>query len=343
MSPLVPASARCTVLLGAVLILPATAPAIANRIHTGGEQGAYHRDFCPALSRELATSGATFTCTPSSGTRENMERVRANPREFGYGQLDVFSLESGQLGIGTALEIVRQDDSRECVFAVTRNKDVSTYGEFAAYAATMRVFLPPAASGSAGTFQFLRSIDRNGLGRAGTVTHSSSVEEAIRAALSREDGIALFVQLPDPDNERFKMVRDLGGHFVPVIDRVILNQTIAGRQVYQAQETRVQNGRWLEGGLRVTTACMPMVLFTGNPDRIRDVAERRQHIDMMNTVKSLSVDTLVPRTSPIRAALARTRELTAEGRERFLAYSHRARDRALPFIARMIERAAPRM
>lgn len=321
----------------------AASPAQAQRIFTGGDTGAYHRDFCPALSRELANVGsASYVCTPSSGTRENMERVRANARDIGYGQLDVFVLETQQLAMGNALEIIRQDDVKECVFAVTRSKDVTSFGELSAFAASMRFYLPPAASGSAGTFQMLRSIDRNGLGRAGRTTNSASVDEAIRSALSTDDGVAVFVQFPDPDNERFKAVRDLGGHFVPVVDRAILAKTVGGQSVYSAQETRVQNGRWLEGSNRVTTACTPIVIFTGNAERVRDASDRRQHTEMIRGVRELPLDVLVPRQSPFRAVAARVRELTEEGRERLLSYSARTRDRALPFIERMIERAAPR-
>jgi hypothetical protein len=334
--------ARLTLATG---VLMATAgPGLAQRIHTGGEQGAYHRDFCPAIARELTTiSNQGYACTVSSGTRENMERVRAQPRDFGYGQLDVFMLESGQMSMGNALQIVRQDDARECVFAVTRNKDIQSYGELAAFAATQRFHLPPQASGSAGTFQFLRFLDRNGLGRSDKISYAANADEAIRAALSRDDGVALFVQFPDPDNERFKLVRDLGGHFVPVVDRSILTQSIGGREVYVAKETRIQNGRSLFGGRYVTTACMPMVLFSGNPERLRDRAEQRSHTETIAAVRALNLDVVVPRQSIFRTVAQRTRELSVEGRERFLAYSARARDRALPFWERMIERAAPRL
>jgi hypothetical protein len=321
----------------------AVLPATAQRIFTGGETGAYHRDFCPALSRELGTAGPTaYTCTASSGTKENMERVRSNPRDIGYGQLDVFTMESQTQSMGNALEVVRQDDIKECVFAVTKSKDITSFGELSAYAASMRFFVPPAQSGSAGTFQMLRSIDKNGLGRAGRVTNSQSVDEAIRIALSTDDGIAVFVQFPDPDNERFKLVRDLGGHFVPIVDRSIAAKTVAGQSVYTAQETRVQNGRWLEGGVRVNTICTPIVVFTGNPDRVREASEKRLHTDMIRTVRDLPIDQLIPRQSPFRAATARARDMTQEGRDRLYAYSARTRDRALPFIERMIERAAPR-
>lgn len=318
-------------------------PAQAQRIHTGGEAGAYHRDFCPPLARELLGLGASYTCTPSSGTRDNMERVANAPRDFGYGQLDVFTLERERLPNGaSAFEIVRQDDARECVFAVTRNPEIVTYGDLAARAPQLRFSLPPQSSGSAGTFQYLRSLDANGLGRSRDPAFAADTDDAIRTALARADGVAFFVQFPDPDNDRFRMVRELGGHFVPVLDKSFISSVVGNSSVYIAQETRVTNRRLLELGARVTTACTPLVLFTGNPERVRNTAERRAHSELINAVKRIPLDTLVPNTSVIRTIGQRTRELTAEGRERLLAYSARARDRALPFIERMIERAAPR-
>src|SRR4029453_12074211 len=156
-----------------------------------------------------------YRCVPSAGTRENMERVLADPRQLGYGQLDVFALESRQLGAEPALTIVRQDDVRECVFAVTRNKGISDFGELAANAARLRFILPPAGSGSAGTFAFLRSIDADGLGKAKAISNAASTEDAIREALSADDTVSLFVQFADPDNARFDLGRNLGGIFVP--------------------------------------------------------------------------------------------------------------------------------
>ena len=69
----------------------------ANQINTAGEDGAYNASFCPALSAQLKLAQFDYRCIPSAGTRENMERVLANPRQLGYGQLDVFALESRQM------------------------------------------------------------------------------------------------------------------------------------------------------------------------------------------------------------------------------------------------------
>src|SRR4029077_13805494 len=104
-------------------------PADAAQVNTGGPGGAYHASFCPALTGQLKLAQFDYQCTPSSGTRENMERVLADPRQLGYGQLDVFVLEGRQLKADASFAIARQDDVRECVFSVTRNKDIGNYGE----------------------------------------------------------------------------------------------------------------------------------------------------------------------------------------------------------------------
>jgi hypothetical protein len=127
-----------------------------------------------------------------------------------------------------------------------------------------------------------------------------------------------------------------------VLDSTLLEQNIRGRSIYFAQDTRITNGRRFEFGARVTTACTPVVLFTGADTRVTDSAERRQHTAMVTAIQSLARDAVLPRQTPMRVAMEKTRELTAEGRQRILAYSQRARDRALPFFQRMIERAAPR-
>ncbi|NJO34229.1 MAG: hypothetical protein HC869_14960 [Rhodospirillales bacterium] len=69
----------------------------AIEINTGGENGVYHASFCPALAGQLKLAQFDYRCVPSTGTRENMDRVVADARQLGYGQLDVFALESRQM------------------------------------------------------------------------------------------------------------------------------------------------------------------------------------------------------------------------------------------------------
>ena len=75
------------------------------------------------LSRPSSSSrSSTHRCASLGRYAREHGRVLASPRQLGYGQLDVFALESRQLKTEAALTIVRQDDVRECVFAVTRKQ-----------------------------------------------------------------------------------------------------------------------------------------------------------------------------------------------------------------------------
>ncbi len=314
-------------------------PASANQINTGGEAGAYQKSFCPALSAQLKLAQFDYACTPSAGTRENIERVLSKPRQLGYGQLDVFALETRQLKAEAALTLVRQDDVRECVFAVTRNKDISNYGELAANAGRLRFILPPATSGSFGTFQFLSSIDANGLGKAKSVSNAASPEDAIREALSADDTVSLFVQFADPDSPRFELVRKLGGHVVPVIDRTILRQEVAGKKIYFAQETQVENAQWVKSAHKVVTACTPLVVFTGSPDSVSGEQAKKDHADLIRTVSALKSGSLLPEESLFQKLIKRTKELSAVSTEKMLEVTEQAREKARPYTDKAMDAA----
>jgi hypothetical protein len=314
-------------------------PADAAEVNTGGPGGAYHASFCPALTEQLRLAQFDYRCTPSGGTRENMERVLADPRQLAYGQLDVFVLESRQLKAETSFAIARQDDVRECVFAVTRNKEVTNYGQLAAYADKVRFILPPAGSGSAGTFQFLRGIDADGLGRAKAVSNAASTEDAIREALSADDTVSLFVQFADPDNARFDLVRKLGGHLVPVIDRNILRQEVGGKKIYFAQETQVENADWIKQGRKLVTACTPVVLFTGHPDRVQGEQAKKDHEDLLRTIGDIKPGSLLPQESLFQRLVKRTKELSAVSTEKVLEATEEARQKARPYTEKALETA----
>ena len=314
-------------------------PADAAEVNTGGPGGAYHASFCPALTGQLKLAQFDYQCTPSGGTRENMERVLADPRQLAYGQLDVFVLESRQLKAETSFAIARQDDVRECVFAVTRNKEVTNYGQLAAYADKVRFILPPAGSGSAGTFQFLRGIDADGLGRAKAISNAASTEDAIREALSADDTVSLFVQFADPDNARFDLVRKLGGHLVPVIDRNILRQEVGGKKIYFAQETQVENADWIKQGRKLVTACTPVVLFTGHPDRVQGEQAKKDHEDLLRTIGDIKPGSLMPQESLFQRLVKRTKELSAVSTEKVLEATEEARQKARPYTEKALETA----
>jgi hypothetical protein len=320
---------------------PPQAPAIA--IHTAGEAGAYHSAFCPVLSARLRESGVNARCTPSRGTRENLERILAEPSHFGYGQLDVFTLESNLLSARSSFQILRQDDARECLFAVTKNRSITSFGALSMFAKNMNVFLPPRESGSAGTFQFLRTVDDDGLGRARVVTHATTADDAIKQALASEDAVAFFVQFPDPTNERFQAIKRLGGHLVPVIDRDILRQEVDGRRVYFAEETEIDNPSFVSDGGKLTTACTPLIVFSGTSDRIANEEVRRTHDATSTAIKLMRHETLTPREPNLQRIVRRSREMSASTLDRLTRTSELARSRAKPFWEWVVERAAPRL
>jgi hypothetical protein len=308
---------------------------IAADIHTGGASGAYHTTFCPLLKSRLATFGATYDCKTSFGSSENLRRIARDPTDFGFAQLDVFALESGRFGGQKTFRTVRTDDVRECVFAVTADKNLTNYGQIAVNADVLKFVLPPRSSGSASTFEFLSSIDPTGLGRARRVSHAADTDEAIRRTLQDGQAVTFFVQFPDPANERFQLIRRLGGHLVPVIDGVILDQTIDDKPVYFAQETLISQQPWLRAGSRVVTACTPLVLFTGNPNRIREPTARAAHRQLIASVRALRSGDLVPRDSVFERLYEQTRSASSRAREHFLLVARNARLRARPFIERM--------
>lgn len=326
------------VVRAAALAVLLTGSAQAVQINTGETTGAYHATFCPKIEAALKLASLPYACTPSQGTAENLRRVAADPRQIGFGQLDVLALEGVLAGAQPAVAVIRRDDVRECLFAVTRNKDVTSWGDLAANAQKLRFVLPPAESGSFATFRFLQSIDGDGLGRARETAHAESADEAIRRALSADDTATLFVQMPDPDNPRFKLVAELGGHFVPVIDRAILRQQVEGEKVYFAEETQVANATWARSGVRVVTACTPLAVFTGSPERVTGSDKARaDHRDMIATVRAIKPEALLPEESAIKRLWRRTRELSAAGIEELVELSDKARDKAKPMLERARE------
>jgi hypothetical protein len=326
---------RSTALITTAAIALTAVPASAAEINTGGESGAYHSTFCPALVNQLNRLGKPSDCVSSAGSGENLRRVARNPLELGYGQLDVFALEAERYGGEEAFEIIRSDDVRECVFAVTRNRSYTNFGEIAVNADRLRFILPPEASGSAKTFDYLRKIDPEGLGRARNIINATDTDEAIRMTLADDQAVTFFVQFPDPANERFRTISQLNGHIVPVVDSIILRQEVGGLTVYYAKETPISQVKWLNLGRRVVTVCTPLILFTGASDRVTGTERRTEHRQLVLNIRALRREELVPRESPTARILERTRQLSARARYHFQELSLTARERAKPFLERM--------
>lgn len=313
-------------------LMAAAATASATSVNTGEESGAYHSHFCPAVEKQLKDAKFDYACKTSAGTAENMKRVAADPRQLGYAQLDVFALLSPGMGGAKTFTKVREDDVRECVFAVTRDPQIQNFGELAVHAPKLKFLLPPPDSGSASTFRYLQKIDPDGLGKATKVISVATTDEAITAALSDETSVAIFVQFPDPDSARFKLAEQLKGRIIPVIDRAILRQEIDGRKIYFAQETQVTTGSWLKNRQSVVTACTPLLLFTGNSDLIKDETGRQDQRDLVKTLQALKPDEVMLESSLFTRIWKRTRELSATSANKLIELSDQTRENAKPYL-----------
>lgn len=314
----------------------AASVAFADKINTGDSTGVYHSVLCPLLKSQLDKAQLPYACTPSSGSRETLDRIAADPRQLGYAQFDVLAMGREQRGAGSVV-IVRSDDMRECLFLATRNKQFSSYGDVQAYAHELRFILPPKESGAAETFAFLQQIDPDGLGRAKSVTYAATAADAVRQAMSAEDTLALFVQVPDTRTAPFQIVNEGDGQMIPVIDRNILRQQIGGQKVYFAEETEVSRAAWVKSGKALVTACTPVAIVTGDPARVDGDKARQDHKDMIATVQKLKTEDLLPKRSLIDRVLRRTKELSALSIEKMMDASEKARVAAGPAMEKAKE------
>lgn len=321
-----------TVAAGMLLAGTMAPQALANQINTGGETGAYHASFCPQVETQLKKAKFDYTCTTSEGSRENIQRVIADPTQVGFSQLDVFALEGATYGGEDLFKVMRSDLGRECLFLVSRNPEFTSFGDVASYADQIRFILPPAKSGVTGTFEFLQQIDPDGLGRARNITYAESADEAIDLALAADDTVTLVVQFPDPKNTRFKTIHEQSGNIIPVIDRNILRQQIGEEKIYYAQETEVKNATWIASGESLVTACTPTVLFTGSPDKLGDEKARQDQKDLIATLRGLAVEELQPKVGFLAKLWKQSKELSAKGVEQMVVMSEQAREAAGPMI-----------
>ncbi len=315
----------------------------ASQINTGGENGSYHSQFCEPLASELEKSRFDYGCVTSDGAGENIRRAISNPTEVGFAQLDVFAYETLTRGNNDKLEIIRTDLGKECLFVVSKNKNLTNYGQVLGVPEQLKFILPPRTSGNARTFEFLQQIDPDGLGKITNISYANSTDEALNMILDSDetDTLTLFVQLPDPDNARFQLIAEKGGHFIPVIDRKLLRQEISGKKVYFAEETLISNPSWGTSGKKVVTACTPIVLFTGAPDRLAFGRDRDDQIDLIRTVRAVPAEKLRRQSGLVSTLVKQTKSLSATSVEAMVEATEKAKTAAEPVINKARDAAKP--
>jgi hypothetical protein len=318
--------------LGSIAGLAPASFALASQINTGGSAGAYAQTFCPLIEKALKDNKFDYTCATSEGSRENIQRSIADPVQVGFSQLDVFALERDRVGGASLLTNLRSDIARECLFMVTRNKQLTSFGQVAAAASQLKFILPPVKSGSSATFEYLQQIDPQGLGTAQDVSYAESADAAITQAMAADDVVTLFVQFPDPSNARFKAIQSAGGNIVPVLDRTILRQEFGGEKVYFAEETEIAAPKWLKTVDKVVTACTPMLLITGTPERLDAGTARLDQQDLIRTIQSLPLEQLRPKQGFFKSLWNKTKQLSAQSVDKLVTLSEEARQKAKPML-----------
>jgi hypothetical protein len=331
---------RLAAAVGLTLLGSAAGAASGVGINVGEAGGPYHAALCPPIAAALARSRLAYSCTPSRGPRETLQRIAADPRQLGLVPLATLATEAASLGGVKAFTRVRAGDARECLLAVTRHPDVASTDDLAANAGKLRFLVAAKGSGGAAQLALLQQIDPGGLGRAKSVLHAETSREAVKLALSAADTVAMLSLVPSPRDPLLELIAAQGGHVVPVVSRDILRHQVEGQKLYFAEEFEAVPTRWLKAGAKAVTACTPTVLVTGASERIADEKARQDHKDMIATLQALKREQVVERPGLMRRIVHKSRELSAAGAERVRSLIARTRAGSAPYVDKAREATA---
>jgi hypothetical protein len=273
-------------------------------IHTGGSGGAYNSLFCPPLPKALEAIYFHGRCTPSGGTIDNFNKVLNRPTDIGFGQQDVL-LRVGQERPDDfkKVSIIRDDIACEGLWMVTKNERLSSFGDVLGLGRRIPFLVPgnpdPAkASGTQRTWDFIKSLDPEGIGRAQNVKFVESATSAINNVAASTDGsVAFFVQFADPESSNFKLIREKKLKVIPVVSKQILDAKVGDRSVYRAEEFQLSTGFFT--GESKLTSCTPVVLFTGAPDGA--IADDQK--DLITRLSRVEREKMLPQESRTAALL----------------------------------------
>lgn len=300
----------CTILMSATFSAQAQDRIAPKAINTGGPAGAYHSTFCPPIPGVLANAYFQgYTCTPSAGTVQNIQRVLQQPTNIGFAQLDVFAREASQRPTEfERLSLIRTDIACEGLWMVTKNPDID-FGRVLGLSRRIQWVLPPQGSGSTASFNYLRSIDPDGLGRVPdtNITYMNDATSVLnRIADSTNGEVGFFVQFADPRNANIKLIAERGLRVIPVISREILRANVNGTQVYQAQTFQLTQGGMFGIGGRAqtaTTACTPVAVFTGSPAAFPERNGQDDARELISRVQAVPRNSLMPQDNAMQAIL----------------------------------------
>ncbi len=250
-------------------------PAGGTCLMTGGEKGDYYKYFGKPVAEVLAkVAWDDVTVSTSKGTPDNMTSVAANPGNYGLGQANVVAKLINTEPYKGKVQIVNtQSIGQELVFLVVSPKlyeRASFYGTIANNAANVKFVMPGKDTGPGVTFDQLTELDPR-LQKAKSVERVNSVDDAIDVVASGQAQATLVVQFANPNNDRFKIIKEKGLRIVPVRHLPMLSVKLPG-----GQSAFVACGGQEVGDKEPTSGvCTPIVLMTGvantNP-KIADLA-----------------------------------------------------------------------
>ena len=294
-------------------------------INTGGEKGAYHTLFCPPLP--VALSNAYFhgyKCTPSKGTLENIDRVLKNPTNISFVQFDIHANETIKRAEEfKKLTVIRSDIACEGLWMVTKNPDLNNYGHILALSRRIPFILPAQASGSAASFAFLQANDPEGLGRVPEANKRYVADATAvlnETASSASGAVGFFVQFADPENTNIKLMVEKELKVIPVVSREILRIRLSGQSIYQLQTFNLKSGGVFVKTTEATTACTPVAIITGAPEAFggdRDKVDDQK--DLIQKVREVPTDKLLPQESRIAAVIRYAKKLTEQAVDEMVA------------------------
>jgi hypothetical protein len=291
-----------------------------RRINTAGENGAYHGQFCPPVRNAVARLYFPYWCAQSTGTVENISRVREFPTNISFGQLDVYANEViKQVPEFKKLTVIRTN-ACEGLWMVTRsqNQNLTNYEDVRGRAHQIR-FILPKDSGSAASFAFLQANDPKGLGRVSNVQKhevESATEVLKETADSPDEAVGFFVQFADPENTNMKLIAEKRLKIIPVTGKEVLAiPKLDGDFVYKEEKFTIKSGGVFDifdiSATKVITACTPLAIITGNPDTFTDRDEADDQRAVVEKIREVSKN-LPPQNSRIVPIVIYAKRLTTQ-------------------------------
>lgn len=313
-----------SLLLASAAMLALIGPSQAQKgIFTGGPNGAYFKTFCPPLPEALKNAQFTgYACTVSGGSIDNITNVIDKPTSIGFVQFDVFAREEAKRPeIVPKLTVIRQL-ACEGLWMFTKNPRLKDYGDVLGLARRLPFIV--AEGGSKSTFEFVQSIDPDGLGRARNVKYAKDATAVINEiAASPDGGVGMFVQFADPENPNIQLMMEKGLTIIPVVSRELLQAKVGAQDVYQIQTFSLSTGMF--SGKTATTACTPVTIITGSPDLFSDRNDKDNQSDLIKEIQTLPDAALLPKESRIAKLITSAKRVSGKALDEALGAVEAAR------------------